>query len=322
MPQVSVFMDVEDPINPAADDAALAVLQVFEEAKVRGSFCVTGEKCRTLVSRSRTDVLDALRPHCLGLHTDTHSFHPTTMELLADVPYEKGCHLAWGTESKGLAAFQSAFPMRLPSFWGGAGNTWSPEIAFALRELGIPAFSYSLLQLPGDPVHRFEGVVGLPQHLSISEPEWADDALAEAASNRVRAALAAGKAPWIGIFVGHPTKLRHRDYWDTPYFAGRTPPEPEYVEPLPLEIFERSLRNLGSFLSALRAEVEIIGVDDLIASPLNFRPPTDPALTHFRKETPIWLRGAAKWPVHRPGLNPENIVAKTMALAETLEVCG
>lgn len=326
MPHVSVFMDVEDPVNPAADDAALAVLRIFEESGVRGSFCITGEKCRTLVSRGRQDVLDALRPHCLGLHTDTHSFHPTTMELLADAPYEEGCPLALAAESKGLAAFQMAFPEsistsgRLPAFWGGAGNTWSPEIAFALRELGIPAFSYSLLQLPGDPVHRFDGVVAMPQHLSVSEPEWADDARADEAAGRVRDALTASKAPWIGIFVGHPTKLRHRDYWDTPYFAGRTPPEPEFVEPLPLEVFERSLRNLGSFLAWLRSEFEVIGVDALLASPLRFRPPTDSELDHFRAETPAWIRGAAKWPVHRPGLNPENIVAKTMALEETLAV--
>lgn len=333
MPQVSVFMDVEDPVNPAADDAALAVLKVFEEAGVRGSFCITGEKCRTLVSRGRQDVLDALRPHCLGLHTDTHSFHPTTMELLADAPYEEGCPLALAAESKGLAAFQMAFPEslstfnfplstsgRIPSFWGGAGNTWSPEIAFALRELGIPAFSYSLLQLPGDPIHRFLGTVALPQHLSVSEPEWADDGLAEAASRRVLASLSSSKTPWIGVFVGHPTKLRHRDYWDTPYFAGRTPPEPEFVEPLPLEVFERSLRNLGSFLAQLRSESEVIGVDALLASPLRFRPPTEPELAHFRQETPAWIRGAAKWPVHRPGLDPENIVRKTLAQASSLEV--
>lgn len=319
MPLVSIFMDVEDPINPLADDAALAVLRVFEKAGVRGSFCVTGEKCRTLVARSRFDVLKALEPHCLGLHTDTHSFHPTTMELLADVSFEEGCRLAPAAEGRGLSAFLSAFGLQ-PSFWGGAGNTWSPEIAFALRELGIPAFSYSLLQLPGEPVHRFDGVVALPQHLSVSEPEWADDALAEVASQRVLASISSRKAPWMGIFVGHPTKLRHRDYWDTPYFAGRTPPGPEFVEPLPVKVFERSLRNLSSFLSRLRSEFEVVGVDDLLASPLKFRPPTALELAHFRQETPNGLRGAANWPVHRSGLSAEGIVEKTLALEGRLEV--
>lgn len=271
------------------------------------------------MARKRTDIIDALKPHCLGLHTDTHSYHPTTMELLADVAFEPGCRLAMAAESKGLASFRYAFD-RQPAFWGGAGNTWSPEIASALRALQIPAFSYSLLQLPGDPVHRFLGTIGLPQHLAISEVEWADDAKANEASKLVLDSIRVSDANWKGVFVGHPTKLRHRHYWDTPYFAGRTPPQPEFVEPLPAETFERSLRNLGSFLSALKGEFEVIGVDALVASPLLFRLPTESELDHFRRETPGCLRGAAKWPVHRPDLDPENIVRKTLDREADLEV--
>ena len=91
MPLVSVFMDVEDPINDFADDAALDVASLFTKVGVRGSFCLTGQKCRKLLERQRLDVLEAFSCHCLGLHTDTHSLHPTTMELLERVPYEDGC---------------------------------------------------------------------------------------------------------------------------------------------------------------------------------------------------------------------------------------
>jgi len=319
-------MDVEDPINPLADDAALDLARLFTEAGVRGSFCVTGEKCRTLLARDRHDVLDAFRPHCLGLHTDTHSFHPTTMELLENLSFEEGCRAAFESERKGRDAFLAAFD-REATFWGGAGNTWGPEISDALKRLGIPAYSYALTELPGDPMHRFNGVFAFPQHLSISENDWADDARAEARSTQVLAKLREGPAPstlhpahWIGIFVGHPTKLRHKEFWDGPYAHGRTPPEPEYAEPLAEEVYQRSKSNLTSFLSQLQKEAEIIGVDDALALPWSFRSPEPAELSYFEEHTSRNLRSATGWPIHHPGLSAELIIEKTMALKSTVEV--
>jgi len=321
MKLVSVFMDVEDPINPLSDDAAAAVFETFRKAGVRGSFCVTGEKCRTIAARGRMDLVDALQPHCLGLHTNTHSQHPTTMELLADVDYVTGCRLALEAESKGFESFKSLFG-RTPAFWGGAGNTWSCEIPYALRKLGIPAYSYALTAVGADAVHRYDGCYALPQMLSVSEPEWADDGKAKAATERVFEAIEMRLAPWLGIFVGHPTKLRHKDYWDIPYNHGRTPPKTEFVEPLPAETFERSLKNLGGFLQELKSRASIIGVDELLSRTWSFRKPTAEELAYFEKWTPEHIRGASKWPIHRTDLSPENMVAKAMRLKGTLEAAA
>jgi hypothetical protein len=208
--RVSVFMDVEDPINPLADDAALDIARLFMEAGVRGSFCLTGDKCRSLLERGRRDVLEAYQPHCLGLHTNGHSRHPTTMELLADVGYEEGCRLAYEDQRQGFEAFQAAFE-RTPAFWGGAGNTWSAEITEAIRRLGIGAYSYALTTVGHDKVHRFNGAFALPQAIAISEDTWADDALAFAAVDKALDRVANDTNPWLGIFVGHPTRLRHVD---------------------------------------------------------------------------------------------------------------
>lgn len=319
MKSVSVFMDVEDTINLRSDDAALDMARLLTAHGVRASLCVTGEKCRTLMARGRTDVLEALSPHCLGLHTDTHSFHPTTMELLADLSYEEGCAAAYAVEKRGFDAFVEAFG-RSPAFWGGAGNTWSPEIADAIRRLGIPAYAYALTSLPGEAVHRFNGVFALPQGLAISELEWADDDAAAIAGERTLGAIADFPAPWVGVFVGHPTKLRHTRYWDTPFFAGRTPPSPEESDPLPLEVYERSKRNLAAFLDRLPAVAEVVGVDDLTEMPWKFRKPTEAEISHFSERSAEMVRGAGKWPVHRQGLSSENIVQKTLALVTTLAV--
>jgi hypothetical protein len=319
MKLVSVFMDVEDPINPRSDDAALDIALIFSASGVRGSFCITGEKCRTLLQCGRQDVIDAFKPHCLGLHTDTHSFHPTTMELLAKPDWEEGCELAFQTQSRGETAFHQAFD-RSPAFWGGAGNTWSAEITDALKKLNIPAYGYALTRLPGDPVHRFNGVMAFPQNLSISEPEWRDDVEARFASNRVLSKVEESNLPWVGIFAGHPTKLRHKDYWDTPYFGGRTPPEPEFVEPVPVEEYEAGKKNLGAFLKRLSVEAKVVGLDEVIAKSWTFRRPTNDEIHYFERETASAIRSAAQWPVHWPGLDPENMVLKALALKDSVEV--
>lgn len=319
MKSVSLFMDVEDPINPLADDAALDFPLLFADAGVRGSFCLTGEKCRTLKARGRADVADAFRQHSLGLHTNTHSFHPTTMELLADLEWEDGCKAAFESEKRGYDAFVALIGRR-PEFWGGGGNTWSPEITDALKRLGIPAYSYALTQFPDDAAHRFNGVVALPQALSISENDWADDARALAASERVLQGIEVHKQPWVGVFVGHPTRFRHTDWWDVPYYAGRTPPNPEYAEPVRQAVYDRSKANLRAFLERIKRAANVVGVDEALKLPWQFRVPTAAERAYFAEHTSRMVSGAKNWPIHYKGLDPELIVRKTMALAGTAEV--
>ena len=319
MKRISIFMDVEDPINPLADDAALDFAHLFTDYGVRASFCLTGEKCRTLLSRGRHDVLEAYNPHCLGLHTDTHSFHPSTMELLADLNFADGCEAAFEAESKGFKSFVEAFG-REPAFWGGAGNTWSPEITDAIKRLQIPAYSYAQTRFPGEAVHKFNGVVALPQALSISELDWADEQRSKLRSREVLESIETISQPWLGVFVGHPTKFRHTQYWDTPYFHGRTPQALEYTALHPLEIYLKAKENLADFLLAAKKQFDVVGVDDSLSLPWEFRAPSSEEMDFFKRETSEALTFVAKWPVHRQGLDPALIIAKTLALASTAKI--
>ncbi len=310
-------MDVEDPINDQADDAALDIAQLFTAVGVRGSFCLTGEKCRTLFLRGRTDVLDAFRGHCLGLHTDTHSYHPTTMELLADCTFDEGVVRVCAAESRGFDAFETAFG-RKPEFWGGAGNTWSPEITVALERLGIPAYVYALTSLPDNAVHQFNGTLALPQALSISETDWADDDRARQRGAEVLSAIGNSQQPWLGLFVGHPTRFRYDRFWDAPFANGVTPVVPERSQAVSNEVYARSKENLASFLSKLKREVPILGVDEVTRWPWEFEQPTPEELDYFQTKTSEVLRGAKHWPIHRPDLDLSTIAEKTMALSGTL----
>lgn len=311
---VSLFQDVEDPINPLADDAALDLARLFTEAGVRGSFCVTGEKCRKLIERGRRDVIEALSVHCLGLHTDTHSYHPTTMELLADVDFDTGSELAYETELRGCLAFTRAFD-RAPAFWGGAGNTWAPEITDALRRLEIPAYVYALTEVPGQVPHHFNGVMAFSQQLSVSEAEWAGEVDAGEVFARY-------KGPHLSLFTGHPTRFRYDRFWDVPYALGETPAKPALATAVPEEIYERSKRNLLRFLKDFSQAAQVVGLDEAIELPWTSRPPQAEEVTYFEERTAQNLRGAVHWPIHRPGLSAERIIEKTLALSETLEICG
>lgn len=306
---VSIFMDVEDPINPLADDAALDFARLFTEAGVRGSFCITGEKCRKLIERGRQDVIEAFRPHCLGLHTDTHSYHPTTMELLADLGYEEGCRAALEAESKGCEAFQRAFG-RLPAFWGGAGNTWSPEIPFTLKELNIPAYVYSLTEVLGGDFHRFNGAFALPQSASYPEDSVIEEPPIWKSPNR----------DWTGVFVGHPTRYRFPDYWDRSYYAGQTPETLDLQSPISEDRYRSGLANMKKLLSRIAVESTVIGVDDFLQMPWKFRDPNAKELGAFAKKTSENIRNVGRWPIHKPDLSVDRIIEKTLALYNTLEV--
>lgn len=308
--KVTVFMDVEDPINPASDDAAHEFVRLFDEVGIPGGFCLTGDKCRALAGQS--EIADAFRRHRCGLHTNSHSVHPTTMELLEKCGFEEGCALAIESESRGFEAFQSLLNSP-PAFWGGAGNTWSPEITDALKMLGIPAYSYSLTSLPGSAVHRFNGVIGLPQTYSVSEAEWMSNPGTEGLFTKLRAFV----GPWIGIFVGHPTRFRHADYWDWGYYGGVNP-DPVPTTPLTSEDdYQRAKSNLRTFLQELKNEFEVVPCP---TDGFEFRKPTESELNFFRTETAKNIRNAAKWPIHRPDLDPQNIIDKTLALADTVEI--
>ncbi|HEY0866957.1 MAG TPA: hypothetical protein VGE01_06255 [Fimbriimonas sp.] len=318
-PVVSVFMDVEDPINLTADDAVLDIASLFTEVGVVGSFCVTGDKCRVLRQRGRTDVVEALKPHCLGLHTNGHSRHPTTMEMLAEASFADGRILAYREEVQGFEAFVDLFE-RPPVFWGGAGNTWSPEITDALNRLGIEAYSYALTSIPSGGVHRFNGSMALPQTLWASEDEWSVPEAAERAMERVLEGVATTELPWIGIFVGHPTRFRHARFWDEPFAAGRTPTVPELTPSVPKEVYRTALASLRRFLVRLIGRTTVVGVDHVLSMPWRLRRANPRELDHFRTATAANLRAAKAWPIHRPDLSVERIVAKTLAKAETLEI--
>src|SRR6266478_2049928 len=87
---VVLWFDTEDYILPASDDAALHVAGFLSQEKVRATFKVVGEKARTLERRGRTDVIEALKKHEIGYHSNFHSVQPTPALYLSNLGWDDG----------------------------------------------------------------------------------------------------------------------------------------------------------------------------------------------------------------------------------------
>src|SRR5687768_18617429 len=81
---VVLWFDTEDYLLPADDDATKRLCEMLSERGVRATFKMVGEKARVLEKRGRRDVIEALKKHDIGYHSNFHSVHPTPAEYLAE----------------------------------------------------------------------------------------------------------------------------------------------------------------------------------------------------------------------------------------------
>lgn len=152
--------------------------------------------------------------------------------------------------------------------------------------------------------------------MSIGEDAWIlGDSIDEALAR-----IAVVDQPWIGVFVGHPTRFRYRTFWDAGYASGQTPNAPVYAEATDDVEYERGKDRLRSFLVAARDRFEIVGVEALLSRMPAFRPATERERAWFNFRTAENLRAAKAWPIHRPNLNVEGIVAKAIDAQRTVEL--
>src|SRR5450755_182847 len=87
---VVLWIDTEDYVEPAADDAVLHIARDLTGLGVRATFKVVGEKARVLEQRGRWDVVRSLALHDIGYHSNFHSVQPTPALYLRDLGYVEG----------------------------------------------------------------------------------------------------------------------------------------------------------------------------------------------------------------------------------------
>jgi len=119
---VILWFDTEDYILPASDDAAKRIATFLTAQGIRANFKIVGEKARVLESRHRTDVIDALKHHEIGYHSNFHSRQPTLAEYEAVLDWEQGAEEFDRRERPGFDAVARIFG-RKPTCFGQPGSS-------------------------------------------------------------------------------------------------------------------------------------------------------------------------------------------------------
>ncbi len=136
---VLFWFDVEDFMTPQSDDALKGIIDIFDSLKIKGTFKLVGEKVRILKKRRREDIINALKRHDIGYHTDLHSIHPTPVEYLKDLGWEEGIKEFERRERLGFEEVVNTFDMT-PSCYGQPGASWAPQVYPVLKEWGISMY--------------------------------------------------------------------------------------------------------------------------------------------------------------------------------------
>src|SRR5262249_59773555 len=151
---IVLWFDTEDYILPQSDDAALRVAELLARLKIRATFKVVGEKARTLERRGRWDVINALKRHEIGFHSNWHSVQPSPAMYLSDLGWDDGVAEFDRREGPGRDDVQRVFGVA-PSCYGQPGSSWGPQVYGALRKWGMEVYldSGSHVRLGGKPYY-------------------------------------------------------------------------------------------------------------------------------------------------------------------------
>jgi hypothetical protein len=231
---VILWFDTEDYILPASDDAALKVADWLTKEGIKATFKVVGEKARTLERRRRQDVIDALKKHEIGYHSNYHSVQPTPAQYLAPLGWDEGVAEFDRREKSGYDDVKRIFG-QAPSCYGQPGSSWGPQSYGAMRKWGVPVYldAGSHVKLDGKP-HYYGGVLTLYNLTYTLRTNLDGEKSLKQAEDRfteARKKLLAEGGGIVSIYY-HPCEFVHKQFWDGANFAkGANPPREKWKLP-------------------------------------------------------------------------------------------
>lgn len=226
--RVSFSFDVEDYITPpeiGLDDMLKMLADVMTAEQVTGTFFMIGERMRCLRDRGRQDVLESLRRHDVGSHTDMGSIHPTVTERMEHADWSDGVARMAADEAAGIREMTEILGAPVRSF-ARHGGSYSPQLLTALGRMGLP-YVNSPSRLPGHNITWFCNALNFYPCLIAFQENYFTRKSFLAKEKQFFALCEENKNyDWIGIFHSHPCKIKMTFFGCRNYYHGiYTPPE-------------------------------------------------------------------------------------------------
>lgn len=231
---VILWFDTEDYLLPASDDAAKDVAEFLTKEGIRATFKVVGQKARTLVERKRQDVIDALKKHEIGYHSNYHSVQPSPAMYLSNLGWDEGVVEFDRREGPGRIDVERIFGVA-PTCYGQPGSSWGPQSYGAMKKWGMPIYldAGKHVSVEGRP-HYYCGLFTLYNLTHTIRADINNPQKLPEAQDRFLAAHKALLAEGGGVvsIVYHPCEFVHKQFWDGVNFKhGANPPPSEWKRP-------------------------------------------------------------------------------------------
>ncbi len=201
-------LDVEDWIDPAADDAVLRLCRILDPDRAQWSHFTVGAKARVLRDRGRRDVVEAMARHEVCYHGNTHGIFPEPIAVYSNrLGWDEAFARCCAVESAGVADVAEVFG-RLPVSWCQGEANWSPQAVAALRALGLASWSGATVGADNENPAWYCGQLVLRRapHIVSVQPEPGCPDLFQSFQREFLGRMERKRGQGWMIVFGHPTR--------------------------------------------------------------------------------------------------------------------
>ncbi len=257
---VTLWFDTEDYILPESDDAAKRLAEMLTRLGIKATFKIVGEKARVLEQRGRKDVIEALKKHEIGYHSNLHSQHPTPAEYLQNTDWDEGVAEFYRRESQGVKDIQRIFGQTL-SCYGQPGSSWGAQAYPALKQMGINVYldEANHVGIDDQPFY-YGGMLNIfKMRSNVARMELFGENNLENGKAKFLAAYEKLKAKGggtISIYY-HPCEFIHQEFWDAVNFSrGANPERKDWKKPKmrSREEIEKGFRDFEEYVKFIKIQ--------------------------------------------------------------------
>jgi len=141
MVKLFISFATEEFVTPAHSGILIKIASILSARNITGSFHLTGEFARSLQDNQRSDVIEALRQHEIGYHSNTHGAYPFIGDICENNSWDSTVEKLMRTEAKGILDIENILGKR-PAYYV-TEFTKAPQLIYALRSLGIDLLGFS-----------------------------------------------------------------------------------------------------------------------------------------------------------------------------------